>query len=299
MNLLHNKIIKATFLFMTVLLLLCGCKQDVEVTNNPNSLPKPIEVGNKYYAEITSNFAETFNGDTIDDTSLASNNYLPKGTVDYCSESVIYNPSVQRSYRLLKHGRRIYEGDAEIKQGVLADSNSIYLDDVKRDGKYTFLYFISDWKAPFVFNVVRLGQQNAYIQITFCYCNDYSGLLTFSDDHPLFSKSEIIENGDSVTLKIYLKNKDSFYGWRADYDESERLVFRFLEPTTVYTADNEYGKALYDATVLIDAGHGGKDVGATGGGMHESVYNLELAIVLKDEFEKIGAKALKVRCSAL
>ena len=50
-----------------------------------------INVGSGYITEVITYSAETFNGTTKDDYSRPTNNYLPKGTVDYCSTAVVQN----------------------------------------------------------------------------------------------------------------------------------------------------------------------------------------------------------------
>jgi hypothetical protein len=51
-----------------------------------------------------------------------------------------------------------------------------------------------------------------------------------NDNNPLFSSAQIIKNKNDCTLRLHLKNKGKFYGWSAEYDETGRLVFKFLHP---------------------------------------------------------------------
>lgn len=54
---------------------------------------------------------------------------------------------------------------------------------------------------------------------------------------------------------------------------------------------------LYDKTIVVDAGHGGKDPGAIGasGGVYESEINLQMANILANELKKKGANVVMTR----
>lgn len=61
-----------------------------------------------YIAEVVAFTAETFTGSTTDDYSDPRNNYLPKGTVDYCESGLIYDSKSGNQYAKLRCGRRVY-----------------------------------------------------------------------------------------------------------------------------------------------------------------------------------------------
>ena len=54
-------------------------------------------------------------------------------------------------------------------------------------------------------------------------------------------------------------------------------------------------KSLTGKTVIIDAGHGGFDAGASGNGAVEKEINLKVALKLKDEVTECGGKAVMTR----
>lgn len=56
-----------------------------------------------------------------------------------------------------------------------------------------------------------------------------------------------------------------------------------------------YEKSLKNVKVVIDAGHGGFDNGAIEYGYYEDNINLEIALKMKDELEKSGAKVYLTR----
>ena len=64
--------------------------------------------------------------------------------------------------------------------------------------------------------------------------------------------------------------------------------------TTTSTATTKTSKMNENFTVLIDAGHGGNDPGACNGTNYEKIYNLKIAMKLKDLLEDSG---ITVYCS--
>ncbi len=267
------------------------------------------DIGERYVAEVVGVPAETFNGDTVDDTSLPTNNYLPVGTVDYCSSTPIVNEGIEKSYRLLRYGKRVYD-DQNIKvyEGKLPSTNSLHLDRCETDGKYTVISFFTDWKAPFTLELkeqefiapekgdYRIKEATfSYIEIRFMYCDEIVANLEFDNYNPLFSKGEIKYEDNCAVMTLTLKEAGKFYGWRAEYDQDDCLVFRFLEPTRIYPAENQYGIGLYDKVIVVDAGHGGNDSGGAEGGLKESNSNLSLAFILEEELEAAGATVIMTR----
>jgi len=267
------------------------------------------DVGNGLIAEITKLPAETFDGQTVDDSSKPYNSYLPVGTVDYCSSAAIVNSRIDKSYRLLRFGKRVYESNIKTYEGSLPDSNTLSVCETISDEKYTYLSFYYDWKAPFTFELKDQKYRNektnnwnvdsvdfSYVEIKFMYCDTLYGDITFEKDNPLFSHSDKFIQDDTMVLRLYLKKTGVFYGFKAEYSDDDCLVFKFLQPTVLYKAQNEYGYSLANKTIIIDAGHGGKDPGATANsGEYESFMNLSFAKNLKTELEKIGATVIMTR----
>ncbi len=295
---------KAKLLFVVFLcFVLFGCS--TKTPPKDDSAFEVLPVSNGFIAEVVSFNAETFEGGTIDDTSYPSNSYLPIGTVDYCAENSVINNFTEKEYRLLRCGKRTYEYAVKVYEGSLPENNQIVVDDFKDEKKYVVLSLNTVFKAPFF---VEFKDENlnkisdfkiesntaAYVDITFCYCNEFSKIFTFEENY-LFNNYEIIKNENNTVLRFKLSNIGSFYGWYAEYDEEDLLNFYFLKPTKVYSANNRYGYAIPDATIVIDAGHGGVDSGAVGGGLKESDANLGFASVLKRKFQEVGAQVIMTR----
>ncbi len=292
-----------------------------------------INVGSGYIVEVVQANIETFTGTTADDYSHPTNNYLPKGTVDYCAKDLVYGSSLK--YVTLRSGHRVYFDKkvyphekepysrmvAEVKQyaGWLPDHNEIGVVSLATVDRHSVLTLDTLWKAPFYFKTNQSGYANpnggkdrdyavagnnaTYVDITFCYATVFEGDVSIPSDHPLFKSAEIIKNQSDYTLRLHLRKAGGFYGWYAYYNEHDQLCFQFLNPAKATGADNKYGADLSGVTVLIDVGHGGVDGGAVGTDAEgkkwdEAARNLALANALKAELESVGATVLMNRSDA-
>jgi N-acetylmuramoyl-L-alanine amidase len=303
------------------------CDAAVEmIRKDPSVTPDTGEyrdVGSGYIVEIVDVNAETFNGSNIDDSSIPTMNYLPKGTVDYGSQGVYYNSSARRYYYLLRCGVRVYRANdnkplgmeyvVDCYNGKLPDHNEINVASFEVKDHFTYLTLDCLWKAPFFFDeepqayhsdnwerFVLEAYTAGYVDITFCYATVFTGELEIPEEHPLFSKAEIIQNEADYTLRLHLKEPGKFYGWNAVYNEQDQLVFQFLNPIKVEQADNAYGADLTGLKIMVDVGHGGQDPGACywdsqGHYWEESERNLYLAELVKKELESIGATVVMNR----
>ncbi len=287
--------------------------------SDPSVTPKGgsyMDVGSGLIATIVCESAETFTGNTTDDYSRPTNNYLPKGTVDYCAEATLAANNTE--YYKLRCGRRIYKTNyagksyettvATVSTGTLPDHNEIGIYSFKNEGQYQILKLNTLFKAPFYFDILNQSYTDpalqkytmssvtfSYIDITLCYTTKLTGELNLPENNPLFSKAEIIKNKNDYTLRLHLKRVGGFYGWYAFYDESGRLTFKFLNPAVM---ENE--NSLKGIRIFVDVGHGGSEIGA--GGYYknkdwEALTNLTLAKKVKAELEKLGATVIISRTS--
>lgn len=277
-----------------------------------NALDKPQIV------EIVASQAETFNGNTTDDCSRPTNSYLPEGTVDYKVGGIIYEPESGNSYYNLRCGKRVYitkknSPDPErvtvskVYEGELPEYNTISLSSNEISGKHTNLTFNTAWRAPFAVDIGPQSYTNpanqdytisavtyTYVDIKFFYTQTIEGSFVFND-HPLFSSAQILTAENGCVLRLYLKSTGAFYGWNAEYNNNGQLVFSFLNPPSITEKNN-----LSGIKIVIDAGHGGRDIGASG--LRPDVYpeaerNLALALKLKAQLESYGATVIMTRTS--
>lgn len=272
-------------------------------------------------AEVIADSAETFNGNTRDNDTRPTNNYLPKGTVDYVTDSFsMYDGGYKNNFLVLQSGRRIYSdmpitpGSSRVQVsktyvGKLPDHNEISVASVTSDLRRTYLTLDVMWKAPFTLDMKPQSYTNPakqeytvsnvtiqYIEINFCYATVFNGSIAFADN-PLFSHAEVFVQNGNYTARLHLKKQGAFYGWDSRYNSAGQLVFEFLHPLKATATDtNEYGADLTGMKILVDAGHGGIDPGAAGyNSVKESERNLNLAYKIKAELEKTGATVIMTR----
>ncbi len=274
-----------------------------------------INVGTGLIAEVSSYQIETFDGNIIDDRSRPTNNYLPKGTVDYCSRSTVMDAGSGYTYRVLRYGKRVYttskeKGDnIKVYEGTLPETNTITAAGVTEDQRFLTMTFDTAWKAPFRFKLSPQGYQDPYpsggapnysissptfdhVDITFCYAATAQGKIELPADNPLFSSAEWIKNEADYTLRLHLKKAGGLYGWNAEYNSAGQLVFSFLKPVQLQAADNQYGVSLQGVKIVLDPGHGGSDPGAVGSNPQytEAALNSILTYKVRDRLTALGAE---------
>ena len=295
------------------------------LASNPSVTPdygKYINVGSGYIAQIITFSAETFNGSTVDDYSHPYNNYLPEGTMDYCSTETITLGKL--SYVVLRSGHRVYVEKrnnptlawvdiVDRYRGKLPDHNEIGFASMVVDGRHTVLTLDSLWKAPFYFDLKPQKYQYPanssdrnysiknftaeYVDITFCYATKFTGEIKIPADNPLFKSAELIRQESDCILRLYLKKTGGFYGWDCYYNEKGQLCFQFLNPAKATTSENVLGADLTGIKVVIDVGHGGSDPGTVrenykGQDVYEADRNLALAQAVKQQLEAAGATVI-------
>lgn len=275
---------------------------------------KQYEIG-----EVINWQAETFTSTDSSDYSRPTNNYLPKGTVDYCVGDA---SSSGGKLKKLRYGNMVYttssKGVATLKtyKGTLPDHNELTVQGISNTGRHTQLTLDVLWKAPFKLDLKPQKYTNEgsgsnrdytissatfeYVEITFCYATVLNGDFTIPENDPVFKKAEWIKNDNdkSYTLRLYLRRKGMFYGWSAEYNSKGQLVFSFLNPAVItLDSSNLYGYRLDGVIVAIDVGHGGNDVGAVGshGKYNESQLNLTLAQKIRAQLESLGAQVYMTR----
>lgn len=298
------------------------CKRpDFIVEYDPNATPlggRYINVGSGKITEIVDYQAETFDAKSTNDWSRPTNNYLPKGTVDYSAQTYSYytSGSETKKYAILRCGRQVYTSRYDkpgkeyvtvVKEyaGTLPDHNEVGIVSLQNTGRHTVLTMDCLWKAPFYFDILPQQYANPnrqdytvsnvtsnYIDITFCYATVFNGELPDLTDNPIFKEAKLIKGTADHTLRLYLRKQGGFYGWDCYYNDAGQLVFEFLNPAKITDSDNAYGKDLSGVVVLIDVGHGGIDIGAPGFDQknhNEAIQNLLLANKIKTELQSIGA----------
>ena len=276
-----------------------------------------MDVGSTYVAEVVKYEAETFNGNDFGDFSRPTNNFLPLGTVDYCSDTTVnYGNTIK--LRRLRCGKMMYDthkgvDNIKVYKAELPDHNEVKIAGVNDGGRHTEITLDVLWKAPFKLDLLNqdyIGRTEtggdgrdyritaatySYVDITFNYATVFDGEVVFAESNPLFKSAEWIKGNADCTLRLHLKRTGQFYGWSASYNSEGQLVFSFLNPAKITAAGNAYGYSLSGVIIGIDVGHGGNDCGAANGKFYESNMNLTLALKLKAELESLGATVVMNR----
>lgn len=87
-------------------------------------------------------------------------------------------------------------------------------------------------------------------------------------------------------------------GYATDPSYASKLI-NLIETHNLTKFDEEVGieKQEVNGVVVVDAGHGGSDPGASGNGLIEKVWNLEVARILKEKLEEVGLTVIMTRNS--
>ena len=146
---------------------------------------------------------------------------------------------------------------------------------------------------------------------------EYPLILENNNDKTIFKTSKLINNGinlDKILNRnyiIYLKNNDNYYTLKNNTkykdlkyytitknNKNYEININFLSLNNknyMYLKSNEVKlpNDIYD--IVIDPGHGGKDIGASSNGYNESDINLDYSLLLKKELDKLGLKVKLTR----
>ncbi len=227
-----------------------------------------IQPGNTLLAVANKYYIETLDGNKTDDYSRPTNSYMPKDTVDTASATVIYANGTK--YRNLGCGRRVYESNITTTKGSLPSSNTVSVNSFSTSGQYTVLTLGATFKMPVNINMLPQSYGNittaqdynisspsfSYIEIYMPYATGISGSIPAANS-PLFSRCETVKSSKGYTFKLYLKKTGVFYGYDISYNSSGNTVIKFLNPLHIS------GTNLTGLKVVVDAGHGGSDSGAS------------------------------------
>lgn len=258
------------------------------------------------YVVVTSDYAETFSGDVVNDYSRPVNAYLPQGTVDVVVKS---GSAAGHTYYLLGCGRWVYTDDVTITDEVKAVLKTPLTGGATTvTTQATVLSFSADQKIPFnlqatpqtyrapdadIPNYAITAQTAEYIDLTFYYVSQVPTAPSMQDS-PLFCDAAWRTQGGNPVLRLTLREKGEFYGYSVQW-KNNTLEFSFKHPNSA--ADNPTDKPLQGIRIVLDAGHGGSSIGTYGtiAGYYEKTATLDYSLILQQKLEALGATVIMSR----
>ncbi len=241
------------------------------------------------YAEVNKDYTHT----KISTKSSFYDDFLPssKGMRDYVT-------SVEDGYCKLRFGGYVKESELAITYGKPLLLNTILT---------TALEVVSTDTTNNKCNStdIRFGvTENIPVDVDFNGENSGMRIIMYNTDSSIIPEFEIPANplvksisgkkGTRENMVIYtvtLKDNKNFYGFNIVY-ENGCMIVKLNNPQTLRQGD----KPLEGKTIVVDAGHGGTDIGAPGpGNLPESVLNRNIADELVKNLHSLGATVLESR----
>ncbi len=217
---------------------------------------------------------------------------------DYTVQSpgmIDYAVSQRNGFYRLRMGGYISETDVEeITDPSLfpSENGTITGASVYSNGKETLFRLSCTDKPPYNADV-----EDGRLVVTFYNMNAQSAPMPAIAENPLLKSCEIIRLEDRVRYSFELIATENFYGFDLYYDDRGAVLSMRNPVSPDLTAE----KPLSGIRIVLDAGHGGYDRGASGAfaGAGQSFHekDLNLAIVLKaaEKLEELGAEVLLTR----
>ena len=152
---------------------------------------------------------------------------------------------------------------------------------------------------------IRFGvTENVPVDVDFRGGNDEMRIIIYNTDTSIIPQFEVPANplitsiegklGSKPNVLVYyvkLKDENNFYGFNIVY-ENGCMIVKLNNPQSTAGGD----KPLLGKRILVDAGHGGVDGGASGpGNKPEKVLNLGIASLLAQKLRDLGADVYESR----
>lgn len=196
---------------------------------------------------------------------------------------------LENGFYLLRVGGYVAEAnvkelDAEVPTAKVTAARLV------NEGEYTCLYLDSDTPMP------MNGRVENGEFILNVYNTDISSRpgLTVDTGDVLFkaARSELSTKANCFRYHLTLADPLNFYGFDFKYS-GNTVIVRFKNPSGLADSD----KPLEGKTIVIDAGHGGYDAGASGASpiFKEAQVNLGVAIAAEKALAALGAQVVMTR----
>lgn len=241
------------------------------------------------YAEVKEDYTYT----KVSPKTSFYEDFLPssKGMRDYVVD-------VTDGYCKMKFGGYIAEEELEFTYGKPLLLNTILTTAVEVNAKNT----INNKENS---TDIRFGvTENVPVDVDFRGGNDEMRIIIYNTDTSIIPQFEVPANplitsiegklGSKPNVLVYyvkLKDENNFYGFNIVY-ENGCMIVKLNNPQSTAGGD----KPLLGKKILVDAGHGGVDGGASGpGNKPEKVLNLGIASLLAQKLRDLGADVYESR----
>lgn len=255
-------------------------------------------LGTSVMCRVVEKNTETLGLPREKDTYHADFSTLHEGTLDYLSGVTMQEDGKLRYD--LQSGNTVFAVNCELIAGAYTlPQNHVTVTGVDdSDPTQTDIILNTEWFVPI--NVKCLPQTYShgyrdynfniaaftatYVDVRFSYTAGIEGteLLTFDSVSPFYTH-EIVEDGDSVILRLHLRKPGQFYGYHVTRDQEGRLILSFKKHTD---------GGLTGKTVMLDPGHGGLSMTGTAltdESIAEKQITLSIANKAKQMLESYGA----------
>ena len=134
--------------------------------------------------------------------------------------------------------------------------------------------------------------------VTLYNCTVTNDVVTRNARSDIISNVELVNDPQTgnAEMRLTVADMDRFYGYSVFYDEMEGVSLVNVT-FNVPAAPKQGALPLDGKTVVLDAGHGGEDVGAVGAnsGKNEKDINLAIVLALRDKLTALGAEVILTR----
>ena len=241
------------------------------------------------YAEVKEDYTHT----KVGTTSSFYDDFLPssKGMRDYVV-------NVVDGYCKMRFGGYIAEDELAFTYGKPLLLNTILTTAVEVNDKNTLNNKENSTD-------IRFGvTENIPVDVDFRGDNGEMRIIIYNTDTTIIPQFEVPENpliekiegrvGTRANMLMYyvtLKDEDNFYGFNIVY-ENGCMIVKLNNPQMLADGD----KPLAGKRIVVDAGHGGSDVGAIGpGDRPEKDLNQDIAHLLAEKLSELGASVVESR----
>ncbi len=138
--------------------------------------------------------------------------------------------------------------------------------------------------------------ENGKIKVIF-YSTDTSEIpeVSISANPMISAGTGYADEKGRVVYEFIFKSPENYYGYNIVY-ENGFVTVKLHNPQALKSGE----KPLEGKTIVVDAGHGGDDMGAqgptkTGSGFNEKDLNLAIALELRNELTDLGANVIMIR----